>query len=80
MRTPEVTRAATRVIRKAAHQSVFALLVSNSKTQLQVIVDLSQKSLNLSVTDEDERLGVVVKVPDVVSVVEVSVGKDCVRK
>jgi hypothetical protein len=61
------------VVWEAADKGVFALLVSDAQTELQVRVDLAEESLYLSFADKDEGLGVVVDIPDVISAVEMSV-------
>ena len=58
---------------EAADKGVFALLVSDAQTELQVRVDLAEESLDLSFADKDEGLGVVVDVPKVISAVKMSV-------
>lgn len=58
--------------REAADQSVLALLIGDAKTELEVVVDLGKELLDLRLADEDERLGVVVDVPDVVAAITVS--------
>jgi hypothetical protein len=60
------------VVWEAADKGVFALLVSDAQTELQVRVDLAEESLYLSFADKDEGLGVVVDIPDVISAVEMS--------
>ena len=57
---------------EAADKGVFALLVSDAQTELQVRVDLAEESLDLSFADKDEGLGVVVDIPDVISAVGMS--------
>jgi hypothetical protein len=60
------------VVWEAADKGVFALLVSDAQTELQVRVDLAEESLDLSFADKDGRLGVVVDIPDVISAVAMS--------
>lgn len=60
------------MVGEAADKGVFALLVSDAQTELQVRVDLAEESLDLSFADKDERLGVVVDIPDVISAVAMS--------
>jgi hypothetical protein len=67
------------VVWEAADKGVFALLVSDAQTELQVRVDLAEESLDLSFADKDEGLGVVVDIPDVISAVEMSV-RNSVRR
>ena len=62
---------------KAAHEGFFALLVSDAQTELQVGVYLAEEGLDLDLLDQDEGLGVVVDVPDVISWVKVSKCMEC---
>lgn len=57
---------------EAADKSFLTLLISDAKTEVEVVVDITEKLLNLSFADEHERLGEVVNIPHVVAVVEVS--------
>ena len=64
---------------EAADKGVFALLVSDAQTELQVSVDLAEEGLDLSFADKDERLGVVVDVPNVKSAADIECKKQCVE-
>jgi hypothetical protein len=47
---------------------LLPLLVGDSQGEFEVLVDLIEQTLNLAVTDENERFGCVFNVPDVVSI------------
>lgn len=60
------------MIWEATDKGVLTLLVSNAKAELKVGVDLAEKVLELGLADEKEGFGVIVDIPDVVAVEEVS--------
>jgi hypothetical protein len=47
---------------------LLPLLVGDSQGEFEVLVDLIEQTLNLGVTDENERFGCVFNVPDVVPI------------
>ena len=57
---------------EASDEGVLALLGCDVEVEVEVSIDLADKVLDLTLVDENEGLGVVVDIPEVVAAVEVS--------
>jgi hypothetical protein len=73
LRASKISRCAAWMVGKSTDKGVLTLLVGDTEAELEMIVDLAKKVLELGLVNEDERFGVVVDVPDEVTAVKVSV-------
>jgi hypothetical protein len=56
VRVAKVSRSAARVVRKAANQTVLALLVGDTYLEIKCRVDLFEKLINLALGNKNQRL------------------------